>query len=83
MYKLQLNNDKCHFCCSNVKFLGHVLTPDAIAVDEDKIQAIVSHKEPRNIKELISFIQICSSYRRFIKSYAETVRPLTDLTKKS
>ena len=83
MYKLRLNNDKCNFCCSNVKFLGHVLTPDGIVVDEDKIQAIVSCKEPRNIKELISFIQTCSWYRRFIKSYAETARPLTDRTKKS
>lgn len=82
-FKLRLNNRKCRFCCSSVHFLGHVLTPEGIAVDPEKIRAIVDRKEPRNVKELISFIQTCSWYRKFIKSYAEIARPLTNLTKKS
>ena len=57
-----------------------MLTPNGFAVDEDKIQTIVSRKEPRNIKELLSFNQTWSCYRRFIRNYAETARPLTDLT---
>lgn len=83
LFKLRLNNQKYNFCCSNVKFLGHILTPEGIAVDPSKVQAIVERKEPRNVKELISFIQTCSWYRRFVNGYAEIARPLTNLTKKS
>lgn len=52
-------------------------------MDPDKIGAIIKRKEPRNVKELISFVQTCSWYRRFINHYAETAKPLTDLTKKN
>ena len=83
LFQLRLNNQKCHFCCASVKFLGHMLTPDGIAVDDGKIQAILKRTEPRNIKHLISFIQKCSWYRRFITNYAEIARPLTNLTKKT
>ena len=83
VFKLRLNKEKCHFCCAYVKFLGHMLTPEGITVDNDKINAIVKRKAPRNLKELISFIQTCSWYRRFISDYAEIARPLTNLTKKT
>lgn len=45
-YQLRLNKAKCRFCCSEVKFLGHVLTSAGIAVDNEKIRAIVSRREP-------------------------------------
>lgn len=82
-YKLRLNAKKCNFCCSHVKYLGHILKPEGIAVDPGKVQAIIERKEPRNLKELISFLQTCSWYRRFINKYAEIARPLTNLTKKT
>lgn len=82
-FKLRLNNQKCCICSPRVKFLGHVITPAGIAVDEEKIQAIVNRRHPKNVKELISFIQTCSWYRRFIDSYADIARPLTNLTKKT
>ena len=41
MFELRPNSNKCRFCFSSVKFLGHILTPKAIIVDPSKIQAIV------------------------------------------
>lgn len=70
MFKLRLKNRKCRFCCTEVKFLEHVLTPEEINVDDDKIRSILNWKRPRNVKELISFIQTCSWYRRFVENYA-------------
>ena len=35
------------------------------------------------MKEVISFIQTCSWYRRFIENCAKITKPLTDLTKKT
>lgn len=83
MFQLRLNNQKCSFCCSKVKYLGHFLTPEGIAIDTEKTKAIIDRKEPKNIKQLISFIQTCSWYRKFIDNYADIARPLTNLTKKS
>ncbi|CAG9568732.1 unnamed protein product [Danaus chrysippus] len=37
---------------------------------------------PRNLKHLMSFIQMCSWYRRFIPDFAKVAEPLTRLTKK-
>ena len=81
-FKLHVNA-KCRFCCKNVKFLGHILTENGISVDPEKTIAINDKQEHKNVKELISFIQTCSWYRRFIEHYAEIAKPLTDLTKKS
>lgn len=38
---------------------------------------------PRNLKQLMTFIQTCSWFRRFIPKFSEIARPLTCLTKKN
>lgn len=81
-FKLRINRSKCKFCCREVKYLGHILTLDGIAIDSAKTLAISEKREPKNVKELISFIQTCSWYRKFIDNYAQIAKPLTDLTKK-
>lgn len=65
-FKLRVNNSKCRFCYTEVKYLGHILTPNGITVDPSKTLAISEKKEPKNVKELISFIQTCSWYRKYI-----------------
>lgn len=82
-FKLRINMKKCRFCCTKVKYLGHVLTPEGIKVDPEKTSAITQRREPKNLKELISFIQTCSWYRRFIDQFAKIAKPLTDLFKKN
>ncbi|XP_036322142.1 uncharacterized protein LOC118736151 [Rhagoletis pomonella] len=82
-FKLGVNNAKCRFCCASVKYLGHVLTAEGIKVDPEKTMTIAERRAPRNIKELVSFIQTCSWYRRFIDQYAKIAKPVTDLTKKN
>ena len=74
-FKLRLNKAKCNFCCAQVKFLGHILTKDAIAVDPNKTLANSEKPELKDIKQLISFIQTCSWYRKFICNYAQIAKP--------
>lgn len=82
-FGLRAHRDKCHFGCPEVKYLGHIITKKGLNVDPAKIDAIVSIPEPANIKTLLSFIQTCSWYRRFIPKFADTIQPLTKLTKKN
>lgn len=51
-------------------------------MNPDKVFAIADLPQPLNIKNLRTFLQTSSWYRRFIEGFVEIARPLTDLTKK-
>lgn len=59
-----------------------MITPTGVTPNPDKVSAICNIPPPTNVKELLSFIQTCSWYRRFISNFADVTRPLTCLTKK-
>lgn len=37
---LKLNKEKCIFCSTSRRFLGHILTSNGLQVDQDKVEAI-------------------------------------------
>lgn len=82
-FKLRANREKCHFACAEVKYLGHIITMQGIRADPAKIEAIRCRRPPQDVKQLLSFIQTCSWYRRFIEDFAKIIQPLTNLTKKN
>lgn len=82
-FKLRANRDKCTFASARVKYLGHIITSDGIQVDPDKTAAIADIPPPRNVKQVQSFLQTCSWYRRFIDKFADISKPLSNLTKKN
>ena len=41
-HKLYAKFNKCEFWLDRVKFLGHVLTPDDISVDPNKVQDVLN-----------------------------------------
>lgn len=82
-FGFHLNREKCHFCLPKVKYLGHILTTEGLKVDPEKTQAIRNRPKPKNPKQVISFLQTCSWYRRFIPGFADVSKPLSDLTKKN
>ena len=43
-----INANKCSFCKSQIKFLGHVISSEALLLDMDRIKAICSYPQPRN-----------------------------------
>jgi hypothetical protein len=82
LFKLQANRDKCHFVSDRVKYLGFWITQKGIEVDPEKVASIQKIPPPKNVKEVQSFLQTCSWFRRYIQNFAELSRPLSDLTKK-
>jgi hypothetical protein len=77
-----INASKCSFCKPQIKFLGHVISSEALLPDEDKIKAILSYPPPRNQKQLRRFLGICNFHHQFIPNYAHFVSPLLILLKK-
>src|SRR3954467_11869884 len=79
---LVLNWDKCHFMVNEGIVLGHKISESGIEVDKVKIEAIESMPYPRDIKGIRSFLGHAGFYRRFIKDFSKTLRPLTNLLQK-
>ncbi|XP_069360781.1 uncharacterized protein [Maniola hyperantus] len=81
-FKLKANRNKCVFARESVVYLGHVITTHGIEPDPMKVQAVLEMAPPTKLKELRTFLQTCSWFRKFILGFSEVARALTDLTKK-
>ena len=58
--KLQENGlyvklSKCKFETTQTTFLGHIISDKGIAMDPDKVKAIMAWPTPKNVKEIQSF----------------------------
>jgi hypothetical protein len=79
---LQAAIHKCEFHVTRTKFLGYVVSPEGIEVDQEKISAIARWAVPTTVFGVRSFLGFCGFYRRFIKDYSKIVRPLNYLTRR-
>lgn len=61
--KLFANLKKCEFGKNKIGYLGHVVSEVGVAVDEDKVKAIMEWSQPRNIRE----------YRKFVANYSHNL----------
>ncbi len=78
---LKVSLDKCQICRDKVKYVGHIVSPDGVSTDPDKVEAVTKWPRPTDLKSLRSFLGFCGYYRRFVANYAAIVKPLTELTK--
>ena len=72
--------EKCHFRVTEVDFLGMIISCNGIKMDPEKVNAILKWPEPTNVKQVHAFLGLSNFYRRFIKDYAITSRPMVGLT---
>ncbi|CAC5420621.1 Retrovirus-related Pol polyprotein from transposon 17.6 [Mytilus coruscus] len=73
---LKLKPTKCTFAAKEVKFLGHVLSKDGIAVDTTKIDAVKTFPVPQNITDVRAFLGLANYYRKFVKGFSKIASPL-------
>ena len=79
---LKLKARKCTLFANEVEFLGHVVSSDGIKTDPKKTEAVKNWPTPTCVKEVRSFLGICSYYRRFIYRFSDVAKPLHSLTEK-
>lgn len=79
---LQIDIHKCEFETTRTKYLGLIITPDGIEMDDDKVTAIQGWEPPDNVRDLQRFLGFANFYRRFIQGYSTVCIPLNELLRK-
>ena len=65
-----------------MQYLGHLLTPDGIRPNPDRVAAVRDYPAPTSVKGVRQFLGLASYYRRFVKNFARIAQPLHNLTQK-
>eukprot|EP00253_Pinus_taeda_P027318 PITA_27318 len=73
---------KCSFFQTKVHYLGHVVSKDGIAVDPEKIRAIMEWVSPKNVDEVRSFMALAGYNRTFIMNFSRIAYLITSLQQK-
>jgi hypothetical protein len=80
-WKIKLS--KCSFAQRQINYLGHTISEHGVGTDPQKIAAISEWPPPLNTKELRSFLGLAGYYRKFVRNFGITSKPLTELLKKN
>lgn len=81
-HQLQVKRSKCSFAQQRLAYLGHIITPNGVSTDDDKIQVVQHWPTPKSVKELRSFLGLAGYYRKFVRHYGIISKPLTNLLRK-
>ncbi|KAI2659133.1 Transposon Tf2-9 polyprotein [Labeo rohita] len=81
-HKLYAKEEKCQFHQQSIAFLGYIISPEGVAMDETKVRAVQNWPQPRTLKELQRFLGFSNFYRRFIRNFSSVAAPLTAMVKK-
>ncbi|CCO34985.1 Retrotransposable element Tf2 155 kDa protein type 1 [Rhizoctonia solani AG-1 IB] len=81
-HNLFCNPSKCVFFVTEVTYIVLVVTPEGISMEQEKVKAIQEWPEPRNVKQVQSFLGFANFYRRFVHDFSRLAHPLTSLIQK-
>lgn len=81
--KLTIKPKKSEIGHQTVSFLGHKIGNGRVEPMTKTLDKILASRRPQNKKQIRSFLGLTGYYRQFIPNYAETAKPLTDLTRKT
>jgi len=74
-----LKAQKGHLFSNEVEYLGRVVGPGHLSVNEKNLKAIKRAVFPKTQTQLRSFLGMCNVYRRFTANFAKTAKPLNEL----
>jgi len=66
---LYVKPEKCTWKVRKIGFLGVVIGPNGIEIEEEKVDGVLSWPEPKNVKDVRKFLGLANYYRRFIKDF--------------
>jgi hypothetical protein len=79
---LHLHHGKCKFFHDQLNYLGHMIVPGDLGVQQAKVDALHKILTPSDVPRLRAFLGLANYYRRFLKNFSLIAKPLTILTGK-
>lgn len=76
---MQLKIKKCEFYASKIEFLGYIIGDGQVKPNPNKVKCIENYPRPKPVTQTQRFLGMANYYRRFIKDYASTARPINEL----
>lgn len=81
-HQLKVKSSKCSFAQQRLAYLGHIISPNGVSTDEEKIQVVRNWPTSTCVKELRGFLGLAGYYRKFVRHYGLLSKPLTNLLRK-
>jgi len=66
-----------------VEFLGVVIGPEGIKMEEVKVKGVLEWLTPKCVKDVQKFLGLANYYCQFIEGFATVARLLHDMVKKN
>ena len=79
---LYVKPEKCKWKVREVGFLGVVIGPEGIKIEEEKVKGVLEWLMPKYVKDVQKFLGLVNYYCRFIEGFASIARSLHDMVKK-
>ena len=79
---LKLNKNKCRIGLSEVNYVGHLITGDGLKPTDERVKAITSMPEPKDVHELETLLGMIAYVSKFIPNLSELNHPLRAVKKK-
>jgi len=85
--RLEKNNlyvkpEKCRWKVREVGFLGVVIGPEGIKMEEEKVKGVLEWPTPKCVKDMQKFLKLANYYHQFIEGFSFIARPLHNMVKK-
>jgi len=77
---LYIKLEKCVWKVRKIGFLGVIIGPNRIEMEEEKVDGVLSWPQPKNVKDVRKFLGLTNYYRRFIQDFTRVARPINVLT---
>jgi hypothetical protein len=75
-HQLYTKFSKCKFWIQEVPILGHVVSPEGIAVDPNKVKVVLDWKPPTTVSKVRSILGLANYYQRFILNFSKITKPV-------
>lgn len=79
---LRLNKDKCDFMKNRIEVLGYVIDKHGLHKAKSKVIAMYEAPQPKDAKQLSSFLGLINFYARFLENRSDKLKPLFDCARK-
>ena len=79
---LYVKPEKCKWKVKEVEFLGVVIKPERIKIEEEKVKGVLDWPTLKGVKDVQKFLGLTNYYWQFIKDFTVIARSLHNMVKK-